>query len=192
MTLEVIYFISQVIAAVALVLSLIFVGIQIRQNTEQAKRNEAATKAAAAESAHQALIEWQRSITPELATIAVKANTDFDSLSPEEVFLMGTVITRLLLSMQEAHAKWLDGSLVDSRWRVWNEYAAFSVSPAVLKIWNQRRSMFSDEFQAFFDRKIAEGPANGKLHMHNFVPKEQTDSVPDASSDETAEKESDA
>ena len=40
MTLEALYYISQIVAVAAVLASLIFVGIQIRQNTEQAKRNE--------------------------------------------------------------------------------------------------------------------------------------------------------
>ena len=37
MTLETIYFISQVLAAVCVIASLIFVGVQVRQSTKQAK-----------------------------------------------------------------------------------------------------------------------------------------------------------
>jgi len=150
MTLEAIYFIGQTVAAVALVISLIFVGIQIRQNTAQ-------SKVQAAEASHWALVEWQASMTPELAAIAVKANTDPDSLSAEESFLVGTTVTRLMQSMQEAHAKWLEGSLVDNRWMVWDQYAEYTVSPGIVRIWQQRRSMFSDEFQSFYDEKIEKG-----------------------------------
>jgi hypothetical protein len=38
MTLEAVYFISQVVAAVALIGSLLFVGVQVRQNTQQAQQ----------------------------------------------------------------------------------------------------------------------------------------------------------
>ncbi|MEP3051921.1 MAG: hypothetical protein ABJP48_04170 [Erythrobacter sp.] len=162
MTLEDFYFISQIAAALGIMASLVFVGVQIRQNTR-------ATKTAAAEAAHRALVEWQLSTTPERAAIAVKANADFDSLTKEERFLMGTAGTALLLDMQEAHAKWLEGSLVESRWRAWDQYASFSVSPAILRLWGQRRSMFSDAFQAFYDDKIANTHSAQPLHSYNFV-----------------------
>jgi len=188
MTLEAIYFISQVIAAVALVVSLIFVGVQIRQNTAQAKRNEEATKAAAAEAAHRALVDWQMSMTPERARIAMKANADFESLSNEEVFILGTSVTPLLLDMQEAHTKWLEGSLVESRWRAWDQYAGFSVSPAVLGFWEQRRPMFSDTFQAYYEDKIAEAKSTRPLHSYNYVFREKSSS--ETSPTEMAKKES--
>lgn len=181
MDLETIYYIGQTIAVVAIILSLIFVGLQVRQNTAQAKAD-------AAEAAHRALIELQRSFTAENSAIAVKANTDYDSLSPAEVFFAGTIAMQLLLNMQEAHAKWLDGSLIENRWRVWDEYASFSVSPAILKTWEQRRAMFSDVFQKFYDCKIADvAEAPGRqMHMHNFVPRDpvqkQVESAPDPKS----------
>jgi hypothetical protein len=48
MTLEEIYYISQIVAVVAIFASLIFVGVQVRQNSEQIKANTRSIKAAAA------------------------------------------------------------------------------------------------------------------------------------------------
>jgi len=55
MTLETIYYIGQTVAVIGILASLIFVGIQIRQNTEQ-------SKAAAAEAAHRSFLDWYYSI----------------------------------------------------------------------------------------------------------------------------------
>ena len=52
MDLEAVYFVSQVVAAFAIVGSLIFVGLQTRAATSQAKRNEAARRNAAADAVH--------------------------------------------------------------------------------------------------------------------------------------------
>lgn len=182
MTLEDFYFISQIFAAIGIMLSLVFVGFQIRQNTAQ-------SKADAAESAHRGLIDWQMSVTPELAAIAVKANEDFGSLSTEEHFLLGTKITPLMLDMQEAHTKHLEGSLVESRWRAWDQYATFSVSPAVLGYWAQRRLMFSDSFQAFYDAKIAEAQSSQPLHSFNYVFDRHAESEPGGAPNGAAQKE---
>ena len=178
MSLETVYYIGQTVAVIAIILSLIFVGMQVRQNTAQAKAD-------AAEAAHRALIELQRSFTAENSAIAVKANTDYESLSAAEVFFAGMIAMQLLLNMQEAHAKWLDGSLIESRWRVWDEYASFSVSPAILKTWEQRRSMFSDAFQEFYDGRIADvaKAPDRQMHMHNFVPKDQAQEQVESSPD---------
>ena len=47
MTLETLYYITQIIAVVAVVASLIFVGLQVRQGAEQTRLNTRAVKAAA-------------------------------------------------------------------------------------------------------------------------------------------------
>ena len=48
MTLEEFYYISQIVAVIAIFASLIFVGVQVRQNSEQIKANTRSIKAAAA------------------------------------------------------------------------------------------------------------------------------------------------
>lgn len=162
MSLEDFYFLSQIAAAVGIMASLIFVGLQVRQSNAQAKAD-------AAESAHRGLIEWlNNNINSDNAPLVVKSNVEFGSLTPEEFVVMGAGAMQLLLNMQEAHAKSLDGSLIESRWRVWDSYASFSVVPSIVAIYEQRRSMFSDEFQAYFDGKIADVDARPGMHAHEL------------------------
>ena len=162
MTLENIYYITQIIAVVALMVSLVFVGVQIRQNTAQAKSD-------AAEAAHRSFLDWYYSQTPEMAAIFVRANENFENLSAEDRFVTFTITMPMLMNLQEAHIKWLEGSLADDRWRFWDEFALTIVVPPVIeKIWQARRAMFSDAFQAYFDSKLeqrADVPASAvSLH----------------------------
>ena len=71
--------IAQALAAVATVLSLLFVGVQIRQNTR-------ATRAAAHHNAANSLIEINRMLAEngDLAAIYVAGASDRKSLAPEE------------------------------------------------------------------------------------------------------------
>ena len=48
MTLEELYYVSQIVAVIAIFASLIFVGVQVRQNSEQIKANTRSIKASAA------------------------------------------------------------------------------------------------------------------------------------------------
>ena len=47
MTLETLYYVTQIIAVIAVVASLVFVGVQVRQGAEQTKQNTRAIRAAA-------------------------------------------------------------------------------------------------------------------------------------------------
>lgn len=148
MDLETIYYIGQTVAVVAIILSLIFVGVQVRQNTAQAKAD-------AAEAAHRSFLDWYYSQTPEMAAVFVKANEDFDGLSAEDRLVTFMIAMPILMNLQEAHIKWVEGTLAEERWRFWDEFATIIlVPPIVEKIWQARRMMFSDAFQRYFDLKI--------------------------------------
>ena len=80
MDLDVIVAIAETVGAVAVVVSLIYVGVQIRQNTVTQNAQM-----------HQQLVEAQNETNraiidnPELSELVNKANEDFDSLVPGEV-----------------------------------------------------------------------------------------------------------
>ncbi len=159
MTLEDFYFLSQIVAALALVISLIFVGIQIRQNTAQAKRSEEATKAAATEAQFHSLMEWYYSQSPATSAILAKASIDYDGLNAEERFQFLTTFSPLIVNLQEAHTKRSEGLLSDERWTIFDATASrITLIPAIEKGWEELRYQFSTEFQSYFDGKFQNKP----------------------------------
>ena len=80
MTLEAIYFLSQVVAAVALVCSLIFVGIQIRQSSIQTRLNTQAVRAAF----HQAITDSFNNLNVRIAADAELAEITSRSIESRE------------------------------------------------------------------------------------------------------------
>ncbi len=149
MTLETIYYLSQIMAVVAIVASLVFVGIQIRLSTQQAKAD-------AADTAHRAIQDWYQSATPEQVALNARAMRDFSSLSGEEQQLVYLFGMRMLMNLQEVHAKWSDGSFPDDRWQFWDAWASSIMSPLIKTIWADRGYLFSARFRDYFDRKVAE------------------------------------
>lgn len=148
MTLETIYYIGQTVAVIGILASLIFVGIQIRQNTEQ-------SKAAAAEAAHRSFLDWYYSQTPETAAIFTKGEAGLEKLSRAERYQYFAIAMPLLMNIQEAQLKWTEGALVEDRWRFWDKFASgIVISPPIETVWLERRFMFSDAFQTYFDEMI--------------------------------------
>lgn len=148
MDLEAIYYIGQTVAVIAIILSLIFVGVQIRQNTAQAKAD-------AAEAAHRSFLDWYHNQTPEMATIVAKGQTGLEGLSAEDRYMYIANCMPALINLQEAHTKWLEGSLPEDRWRFWDKFASILTVPASMHdVWEERRFMFGNDFQAFFDQKM--------------------------------------
>ena len=156
MSLEDFYFISQIVAALGIMLSLIFVGLQIRQSTNQAKVN-------AADIAHRNFTDWYESITPEQVALNAQAMRDFSSLKGEEQQLVYAFAMRMLINFQEVHSKWSDGSFPDDRWEFWDAWIVTVMNPILDRVWADRGYMFSPAFQNYIEAKLAEsgGPKQG-------------------------------
>ncbi|OAO00035.1 hypothetical protein A8B75_19085 [Sphingomonadales bacterium EhC05] len=159
MTLEAIYFIGQTIAAVALVISLIFVGIQLRQSIQQAKRVEAATRVAAMREAHGNLANWymHTSQHQHLTSLIGKALNEFDSLSDDEVAQYITSGMALLSYAQNAFYEWRAGDLPDEQWKSWQAALQFLATPGGQKLWAMRRHGFADLFADYVEANVLNG-----------------------------------
>ena len=60
-----------------------------------------------------------------------------------------------LINLQEAYMKWVEGALVEDRWKFWDQLAiTIALSPALVKVWETRRFTFSEKFQTYMDEKI--------------------------------------
>lgn len=148
MTLEDFYFLSQIAAALGIMASLIFVGLQVRQGTRQAKAD-------AGEAAHRAMIDWYYNQTPETAAIMSKAAQEDAQLSDAERYQYFAIAMPLLMNFQEAYLKWTSGSLDETRWLYWNNFITIvSRSSSADEVWAQRKSHFAPGFQEFFQAKM--------------------------------------
>lgn len=149
MSLESIYYVGQTISVLAVVVSLVFVGVQVR-------RAEISARIAAAETTHQRFAEWYQSqLVPGVADLASRAHTDFESFSASERYSYICNVMAILLAIQDAHRKWREGSLPDGLWRVWDSMALqFFNAPGCLAVWNGRKHWFDDAFQKFAQTKM--------------------------------------
>ena len=156
MTLEDFYFISQIIAALGIMLSLIFVGLQLRQSTEQAKRVEEATRVAAMREAHSNLANWymHTSQHPHLTSLIGKALNDFKSLSEDESAQAVTSTSALLSYAQNAFYEWHAGDLPDEQWKGWFVALQFVCTPGGQKLWAMRRHMFATPFADYVEANL--------------------------------------
>jgi hypothetical protein len=173
MSLEDIYYISQSFAVIAILASLAFVGIQVRQNTSQSKM-------AAAEAVHRSFSTWYLDISErEMAPLIVKGLENPNALSAEERWSFYCKWMPFLLSAQDAHTKWMEGDLSDERWRIWDGVAGyFYKAPGCLDLWRNRGYMFSETFQTYAETKIAEEgviPADSHSWRKATSPETSTD-----------------
>lgn len=156
MDLEGLYFISQVVAAFAIVGSLIFVGLQARAGARQAKRNEETRRAAAAEAVHQNFSNYYAlAANPEIGRVLLKGLDDIDALSPEEnvTFMTGNMV--LMSNLQSAFLKWQDGELSEDLWHSWRMAGVSIFATAGGKeFWSRRRYIFTGSFVEYVESEL--------------------------------------
>ncbi len=150
MTLEDIYFIASIVAAFSVVISLIFVGLQVRQST-------IATRASAAQAVHSNFAAWYTSVQnqPDVLAISIKGFREYQRLTEIEKAQFITVFMSFSLYHQDAYLKWKDGSLSPDLWRGWESVSMnLFTNNGGKEFWAERGYMFSQSFQDYIDTDL--------------------------------------
>ena len=148
MTLEGIYFISQIIAAVAIVASLIFVGLQIRQSDriQRAVMHQAR--------ADRIIGLFLTQAEPHMVATAAKASHEPETMSVEDIISLRAVIMALVLNFEDQ--LWQQQGLLDERTvqRTKHAGARSMSSPAMRATWQlMRQGLFPEQVETF-EREI--------------------------------------
>ena len=155
MTLEEIGILSNIAAAMAVMGSLIFVGLQVRQANRMMKDAAIRLHAEKIQSVSKALFE-----VPGLADVFLRGGADIATLSAEErirFINFCTYIHRILEQLQHQQEK---GQMDDELWEA-NIKIIRDIHnlPGVAAAWEVRRHIFSARFQRFLDNYVKSGGA---------------------------------
>ncbi len=149
MTLEDTYFISQIIAAVAIIASLIFVGLQLRQS-ERVQRG----------AMHQAradrIISMQSfHAQPHVAAARVKWMTAPETITAEELQILEAACRSSMINFEDIHWQAATG-LIDeaSVRRTAFVTRIFFAGPAQRAWWSLNKKSFEPDFVALMEREI--------------------------------------
>ncbi len=151
--------IAEVVSAIAVVISLIYVGTEVHRNT--VTQVQASTQALITDINRSYELVAENS---ELSCIYLRGQADFSALSVHEKFRFSAFSMMAMRSLEDLHTQWLEG-LVDARiWTGFDRQMTESTqTPGLSQWWAVRRQFFNEEFQAYFDSKFAEGAASGSV-----------------------------
>jgi len=141
---EAISAIGQIVGALAVVISLIYLAREIRSNARAARQASMET-----------LIGWLRQLTerPDLRELYYRGLYDFGSLKGADLVGFSALMNQLFHIFQEMYFQHLDGNLEQ---RVWREVEValpeFIAYPGVQAWWRSRSHWFSEEFAKFGDQ----------------------------------------
>lgn len=145
MNIETLGSIGDFISGVGVIVTLIYLAMQIRQNTM-------ATKADSYQAVVTSTAEWSReiSLNEEMCDILNRGAVDYASLNGVERTRFNLAMSSYFRNMENLHQKFITGAVDASLWTGWaNRTHAFINSPGTRAWWELNASAFSADFGAF-------------------------------------------
>ena len=135
--------VGEFVGAIAVVVTLTFLAIQIRQS------NQAARTAAESEDP-QRLAEWHARVSAQSENRRIwdAAAEDFGSLDPEEVRRFRWIVAELQLVFESSYYAYRGGLLSEPSWAVKRDtILGLLQNPIIQDQWDRRQTPFSEEFR---------------------------------------------
>ena len=138
--------IAEIVSAVAVVVSLIYVATQIRHNTRQ-------MRVAAHDGTNRDLRQLTRTIlTARLTGVMVRGCEDPDSLDDDQKLEFAYLMFDLFKAFENLHYHYLHGTLGDDAWRGWVQFIKqYAIAPGAQRYWSVRREIFGSDFRDLID-----------------------------------------
>ena len=167
MTLTELGAIGELVGVIAVIGSLIYVGVQVRQSTEQARQSNSIERARANREVTRAANDIFLAVGDPVIKTFRTAVLDFDAISNDDKMLLhnrfliplGLHCTSIFLAAKEG--------LVDEAWAEgWNRYWVSIVkSPGIATWWSYLQSEFQPDFADEIERLLAKGDAPRAVHL---------------------------
>lgn len=136
--------VGEIVGAMAVVISLVYLASQIRiQNTE----SQVASMHEISEAYRDSLANFADG---EIAAISLKANNDFESLTDIEVMQLIASVQRVFRVWEEAFIQFQKGRLDTRMWRPMNrQFLSYLSFPFCQRVWELRNDYYDEEFVDF-------------------------------------------
>ena len=151
MTLDQLGSLGEFVGAIGVVISLVYLAAQIRQNTRTVKS-----------SAHQGMVHTLDSLmltlatSPDLARIWTKAQAGESSLSPEEEIRLWSFINRVFGTWENVFFQRKHGLVDDEMWETWGTgFVRWARTRPYQRFWQEERETFIPEFRKYVDERFA-------------------------------------
>ena len=145
--------VADLLAGIGVVISLIYLSRQIRQNTRAVRMANASMVQSNFQEAAKFLYEDR-----EGAAIILRGMSDPGSLTPVERLSSYAWFFNLLKTAEIAHYHFRNGDLDPALWQAsLTFYKAYFVTPGFREYWDRRKSAFVPEFQQVMENWLLEG-----------------------------------
>jgi len=144
--------IGQLAAVLIGIPSIIYLAIQIRNQSKESQR-----AAANVLIAHWTDFRKSLSDNADLAAIHLRGLESFDELTPVEKLRFGSALGRIFVLSEGLYLFYLDGALDSKLWKAFEQTTADLIAyPGAQAWWSTRKHWHTQKFCALVDRAIAE------------------------------------
>lgn len=138
---------AEIIGTTAVVISVVYLAIQMRLNT---KALQATYRDTTAKHTTESLL--QIASDGELASIFRRGQIDPTSLDDDEAFRLDCLLYAIFEIWETTFSNWRKGALSDQDWEKWETVMAFYLSQrGAQSFWDRFRGNFGSEFRQFLD-----------------------------------------
>ena len=156
MNLESLAYIAEIIGSVVVILSLVYLAVQIRQNTE-AQRTENYARALERLAVFQSML----STDIEVSTIFSKGLADFSNLTPQEKLRFNWTLYEAFGAFEFMFHAAKKESIDEEIWSRWSKAVAWYLTfPGAHTWWKARPLPFTDSFSLYVDSLLKDNPTD--------------------------------
>jgi hypothetical protein len=160
--------VGEVVGAVAVVISLIYLAFQIKHNTHESR----AVRAQALMGANSDFNEFVGG-TAELSKLIKSGMQNFAALTGDEQFQYGMLAFSILNRYDFAYHQYLDGELDEKHWgKIDYELPLFMSLPGMQAWWANDKVRFSKEFVSYVEKRVAEFVLPQEIPLYPSTSKE--------------------
>ncbi len=156
MTLNELGSLGEFISGLAVVVTLIYLALQIRHNTRAVRS-----------SMHQDMVESTLRIAesvsdnPDVGRIVLKANEDYDGLTKEEFVRFEAYAERVFGNFESVFYSYRNSMIEQDLWESWEaSYLADISRTAMRRFWHEDRPMHLRDYMEFIDQFYRKNPAS--------------------------------
>ena len=144
--------IGEFIGAIAVLITLVYLAVQIKQNTAALRSGNATTVQINIQSLAASAIADR-----EFGDILIKGLGDPQSLTPSERIALYAWLFNMLKTGELAYAHYIKGDLDESYWLAYlNFLQSYWLTPGCIHYWEDRRAAFVPDFQRAMEQWMAE------------------------------------
>jgi hypothetical protein len=149
--------IAEIVGAVAVVVSLIYLAAQIRHNSDQVSEQIRALELAAYDASAQNFSNFRLSIAqnPQLASLWRRGKDNFNTLTPDEQYQLSELFTELFWAYDNMLHRKSEGAIDEALWAVVEQNIREWLGNNGIKEWWEMgmRPPHSPEFEAIVNRE---------------------------------------